>query len=292
MIVTQNLKKEQVQARLQLKCAEHAFRRTIVAGTNCSSFESEIIVAKAKEAFGVGEYSEGRVLLDGQMIFEAVAESEPPGKPLEQCRMVRCVLTKINRAEDLEVLREHKQAGLRRQQILRMSVEAKEQNALLTQEDLGLLLDSDPRTIRSDIALLKKQGITVPTRGTVRDIGPGITHKQRAVQLWLEGKEALAVARHLNHSLTAVERYIQTFCRVVYAQRKMRDILKAALVVGISVPAARVYWDLHCDLVHDDSEYKERLDEVLGIGEQHWLAADGKKSPWPTARPKAKGSRP
>lgn len=292
MIVNQEVKKDQVLSRLGLKCAESAFRHEIVRGTNCSPFESEIIVDKAKAAFAVGEYSEGRTLLDGQMVFAAVAAEEPPGKPLEQCRLARCVLTLIDRGEDLEVYRARGAAAKRRQQILRVAVEAKEQGGLLTQEDLGLLLDCDVRTIRADVKQLKDQGITVPTRGTVRDIGPGVTHKQRAVELWLEGKEPLEVARQLHHSLKAVERYLQTFCRVVYAQRKMRDMLKTALVVGVSVPAARVYWDLHCELVEGNPEYQERLEEVLAVGEKHWLAADGKKSPSPTAKRKPKGSRP
>jgi DNA-binding CsgD family transcriptional regulator len=292
MIVTQNRKKEQELARLKLKCAESAFRSVIVRGTNCSPFESQIIADKAREMFAVGEWSDGRVLEDGQMIFHAAAADEPPGKPLAENRLVRLILSHVQRDEDLEVWREHGAAAKRRQQIVRMTVEAKEQGGLLTQEELGLILDCDPRTIRADVAELKKQGVIAPTRGTVLDIGPGVTHKQRAVELWLEGKEALEVARHLHHSLKSVERYIQTFCRVVYAQRKLRDILKTALVVGISVPGAHVYWDLHCDLCEDNQDYRARLDEVLGIGEKHWIAADGKKSPSPTARPKNGGSRP
>jgi len=292
MIVNQEVKKEQVLARLDLKCAESAFRQVIVRGTNCSPFESEIIVDKAKEAFRLGEHAEGRVLQDGQIVFHAVSAAEPPGQPLDQCALARCVLTLLDRAEDLEVYRAHGAAGKRRQQMVRMAVEAKEQGGLLTQEDLGLLLDCDVRTIRADVKQLKDQGITVPTRGTVRDIGPGVTHKRRAVELWLEGKEPLEVARQLHHSLKAVERYLQTFCRVVYAQRKMRNLLKTALVVGISVPAAHVYWDLHEELVEDNPEYRERLDEVLAVGEKHWLAVDGKKSPSPTAKRKPRGSRP
>ena len=48
----------------------------IVSGTNCSVFESEIIVRKAKEAFRIGEFAEGRVLQDGQMVFHAVSAKD------------------------------------------------------------------------------------------------------------------------------------------------------------------------------------------------------------------------
>jgi hypothetical protein len=279
MILTQDLKKNHMYQRLELKSAEQAFSSEIVSGTNCSRFESAIIVKKAKEAFRVGEFSDGRVLQDGQMVFYAVSADAPPGVPIERCRKLRIVLSHLNRKEDIETLKRHGAAAKRRQQIMRLAVETYEQGALLTQEDLALLLDSDVRTIRSDIHRLREdQNIVVPTRGTVRDIGPGVTHKHKAVQLWLSGKEALEVAMHLSHSLSAVERYIQTFCRVVYAQRKLRNMLKTAMVVGISVTSANDYFSLHTQLMYADPFYRQRLEEVLELGEAHWEAADGKKN--------------
>lgn len=278
MIVTYNQKKEKLYQRLFLKSAEEAFCNQIVGGTNCSPFESQIIVEKAREIFCLGEHAEERVFQDGQMVFFAVSEDAPPGASIEGCHRVRVVLTHLKRDEDLQVLKEYGASAKRRQQLMRMATEAREQGALLSQEDLALILDCDVRTIRADIQKLRAEGIHVPTRGTVRDIGPGVTHKCKAVKLWLEGKETLEVARQLNHSLKAVERYIQTFCRVVYAQRKMRNILKTALVVGISVASASNYWNLHWELVEGNSFYQKRLDEVLRIGEEHWEAVDVKKS--------------
>ena len=292
MIVAQNVKKDQMYRRLELKSAEETFSRQIVDGTNCSSFESAIIVEKAKEVFRIGEHGDDRVLLDGQMIFYAVSADAPSGVPIEKCHRLRVVLRHVDRREDLEILRDHGTAAKRRQQIMRIALEAQEQGALLTQEDLALILDSDVRTIRSDIRRLRQEAqIVVPTRGTVRDIGPGVSHKRKAVELWLSGKEALEVARQLNHSLTAVERYIQTFCRVVYAQRRMRNILKTAMVVGISLASAKSYFDLHQELITANAFYKERLEEVLALGEAHWAAVDGKKSPSPTPRRKLRGPR-
>lgn len=292
MVVTQELKKDQMFRRLELKSAEETFTTEIVSGTNCSHFESAIIVRKAKEAFRIGEYAEGHVLQDGQMVFHAVSEKAPPGVPIERCAKVRVVLSHVRRAEDIQTQRAHGTGAKRRQQIVRMSVEAQEQGGLLTQEDLALLLDSDVRTIRSDIEKLRReQAVVVPTRGRVRDIGPGVTHKHKAVELWLSGKEALEVARQLNHSLTAVERYIQTFCRVVYAQRKMRNMLKTAMVVGISVASANSYFALHEELLGRDPFYEQRLEEVLELGEAHWEAVDGKKNRSQTPRHTRRGSR-
>lgn len=291
MILSKELKKDQMQHRLLLKGAEEAFCRRIVSGTNCSSFESLIIVEQAKEIFGLGEHSERNSLYDGQTIFFAVDAIAPAGLPIEECPKRRLVLTHISRAEDLEVRACYGHAAKRRQQILRMAVEAQEQGALLSQEDLSLLLDCDVRTIRSDIQQLQKQeSVLVPTRGTVRDIGPGITHKRKTVEMWLSGKEALEVARRLKHSLRAAERYIQTFCRVVYAQRQLRDSLQVALVVGISVAAVNNYLELHQELVKQNGFYRQRLEEVLSIGEAHWQAVDVKKSPSPSRRSNGRGA--
>ena len=89
--------------------------------------------------------------------------------------------------------------------MMRICDEAREQGGLLSQEDLGELLMCDVRTVRRDVAALRKSGVVLPTRGTVKDIGPGVTHKGIAVRLWLEGKEPTEVARHIHHSLKATE---------------------------------------------------------------------------------------
>jgi hypothetical protein len=58
----------------------------------------------------------------------------------------------------------------------------------------------------------------------------------------------------------------------------MRNILKTAMVVGISRASAESYWDLHRDLIEKDAFYRARIDEVLEVGQEHWFAVDGKKS--------------
>ena len=284
MIVSQSLRRDQHERRMMCKTAGAAFAREIVRGTNCSPLESEIIVDKAMEAFGIGQWEEGRTPADGQVMFHAVSSEARPGCPLEECPRIRLVLTLLIRAQDLDVRRKHGASAMRRQQVVRMAEEAREQGGLLTQEDLALLLGCDVRTVRADIKVLRGQGVMVPTRGTVQDIGPGVSHRVKAVQLWLAGKEPLEVARQMNHCLSSIERYIQTFCRVVYAQRRLRNILKTAMVVGISCASARQYWHLHWELLEEDPFYRERLDEILEVGEDHWEAVDGKKSPSQTGK--------
>jgi transcriptional antiterminator len=55
----------------------------------------------------------------------------------------------------MQVLSERGTSGLQKHKILRMAIEALDQDGLLTQEDLAVLLCSSRRTIRRDIKELK-----------------------------------------------------------------------------------------------------------------------------------------
>ena len=278
MVKTYHDRTEESTKRLELRSTAHTFTRIISEGTNCSPFEASIITDKAQEVFQLGVYEEKQALQPGQMIWQAISESEPPGKPLRECRFKRIRLTVVSIAEDMEVLKQYGHSAKRGQQILRMTQEAVDQGALLTQEDLAMLLDCDVKTIRTDIKRYgQKHGIVVPTRGNKKDIGPGLTHRDRAVELFIQGKDAVAIARDLNHSLKAVERYVQSFCRVGYCQAQLRNTLKTALVVGVSVAAVNRYLGLK-DRYWGTAEYRERLTEIEKVGSQFWAYQDGKKN--------------
>lgn len=283
MIPTYAHQKELHEARIDIKTLERLFANVITEGTNCSAFESDIIVEKAKEVFAIGDHSESGILQPGQMIWTAVDIIEPPGKPLKECQLRRVILTHISPKEDSEVRREHGPSAKRQQQIVRMAVEAKDQNALLTQEDLAEILDTDVRTIRRDIQALRENDILVPTRGQIKDIGPGVTHRVKAISLFLEEKEPLEIARAIKHSLTAVERYIDTFCRVVYCQRRFRNNLKTSLVVGVSLATVNTYLSLHTQACEDPA-YRERISEIEQRGLVYYKNVDFKKKPGQTVR--------
>ena len=283
MIQTYAHQKELHEARLDIKTLERLFANLITDGTNCSPFESDIIVEKAKEVFAIGDHAEGNILHPGQMIWTAIDINEPPGKPLRNCKLKRIILTHIAPKDDTEVRRQHGPSAKRQQQILRMSVEAQDQHALLSQEDLAEILDTDVRTIRRDIQDLRKRGICVPTRGQQKDIGPGVTHRVQAISLFLEDKEPLEIARTIKHSLTAVERYIDTFCRVVYCQRKFRNTLKTALVVGVSLYTVNTYLDLHTSAC-ENPRYRQRISQIEERGRAYYKAIDFKKKPGQSER--------
>jgi len=277
MIQTYAHQKELHENRLDLKTIEGMFTNLITDGTNCSPFESEIIVEKAKEVFAIGAHAEGNILQPGQMIWTALDMNKPPGKPLKVCKLRRIILTHIKPKEDTEVRLLYNRSAKRQQQINRMTVEAQDQRALLTQEDLAEILDTDVRTIRRDIQHLREQGVSVPTRGQQKDIGPGVTHRVQTITLFLEEKEPVEIARSIKHSLTAVERYIDSFCRVLYCQRRFHNSLQTALVVGVSIHTVNTYLGLHSEWCQYP-EYKDRIVEIEERGRIYYKNVDFKKN--------------
>jgi len=266
--------RESQQARLESKTQEQQLVNRAVEGTGMSRWEAEILVEVVQEVY----FSEpGRdQLQSGQLVYECVAESEGAGKPIRECQMLRVVLT-LTAKSDAELVTQYGIAALRQARLVRLTEEAREQGGVLTQEDLALLLGSDVRTIRRDIkALRDEKGIRVATRGQVKDIGPGVTHKEIALQLWLEGREPVEIARRLKHSLHAVERYIHHFSRVVFLHRKGFPLLQIALTVGISSALTQIYLDLY-EPSKRKRAYQPRFREMECIGLQHYQAEDEKK---------------
>jgi len=271
--VTPNSRESQ-QTRLESKTQAQQLINRAVEGTGMSPWEAEILVDVVQEVY----FAEpgNTPLRSGQMRFDCVAVNEGAGKPIRSCQMVSVVLTLVEK-DDSQVVTQRNIQSLRQARILRLTEEAFEQGGVLTQEDLALILNSDVRTIRRDIRNLRVQsGIHVPTRGQVKDIGPGVTHKEVALQLWLEGHEPVEVARRLNHTLHAVERYIQNFSRVMFLHRKGFAPLQIALTVGISSAAANLYLDLY-ERSKRKRAYQARLREMECIGLQHYHAEDEKK---------------
>ena len=276
------------ERRLRVKTQEHQLKNLVVQGTSMSPWEAEVLVSMVEEVF----FSEplDRPLRPGQTPYTCVAATEPAGKPIDQCQMKSVALTLIH-SEDLPGALLPGPQDLRERKIVRLTEEARDQGGLLSQEDLARLLACDVRTVRRAIRGLREHhGIHVPTRGQQKDIGPGVTHRGLALRLWLEGKDPVEVARHINHSLCAVERYIQHFCRVVFLLWKGLNALQIALAIGISSAGVQTYIDLY-HKVHRIRRYRQRLEEVEIIAEPHYEAEDEKKQPSPSASGNAERRR-
>jgi len=260
---------------LELKTQDQRLKVLAVEGTGISPWEAEVLVGVTREVYFAEP--DGGPLRTGQVRYECVAVGEGAGKPIKECRLVTVVLTLFEPKEDLMVWHRQGQAVRRKVLVQRLTEEAREQGGLLSQEDLALLLFCDTRTVRRDIQELREQqGIFVATRGQIQDIGPGVSHKGVAIAHWLTGLETVEVARRINHTLHAVERYVHTFCRVVYLVRKGFHPHQIALTVGISSGGVRTFLEIY-EAHRKKPEYARRFEEIDLIGATHYEAEDLEK---------------
>ena len=269
---TDNAQAEQAR-RLSIKTQEQRLVKMAVDGTGLSPWEAETLVEVVKEVFFTEP--QDNPLRSGQMFYECAEASEGAGKPLRECRLARVVLT-IQEPEDIQILGQQGADGLRRHCILRWTEEAREQGGLLTQEDLARLMFCDVRTIRRDIRDFRQRGVMVATRGQQKDIGPGVTHRGVAVRHWVDGLEPVEVARRINHSLTAVERYLQTFARVAFLEEKGFDRFAMAMTMGISVAGVKTYQEVFNEHRHRP-EFHRRVQEIEIIGGKYYESQDFQK---------------
>lgn len=273
--VAQNSRESQ-EHRLKLKTLSQQMQNVAVHGAGLSPWEAKVLIEAIEQVYFADPAM--RSAAEGQLKYSCVSLTEPPGKTIQECRMVTVLLTLFDPKDQGQLDYREKQASiaLRQRRLMRITDEAKEQGGLLSQEDLAEILMCDVRTIRRDIESLRKREIIVATRGQVRDIGPGVTHRGIAVRLWLEGKEPVEISRHINHSIAAVENYIEKFKRVAYLRGKNFDDYQSAMTIGISVAAVKTFVELY-NQYQDKSFFKQRMDEIELVGSQYYVAQDEKK---------------
>lgn len=152
-------------------------------------------------------------LSEGQIWFTAISKDEPAGKPLEKCKKIRVKLT-IHDPQDIDYREKYGLEALRRMVINRISWEALEQGATLTQEDISQILLISPSTVKRTIREFRENDCFIPLRGNYSDIGPSLSHKAEALKRYLKGLTESEIALQLGHNIKSIERYIHDFCRV------------------------------------------------------------------------------
>jgi DNA-binding CsgD family transcriptional regulator len=268
--------REAQEQRLKIKTLSQQMKNLAVDGTGISPWEAQILIDTIEEVyFNDPELKQSK---HGQLKYSCVSATEPAGKPIADCQMVTVALTLFADEDDQDLSRTEKDASIEKRQrrVLRITEEAREAGGLLTQEDLAKILMCDIRTVRRDIKDLRELAIVVPTRGTVKDIGPGVSHRALAVRLWLEGKEPSEVATHIKHSIKAVENYLEKFKRVAYLKRKGFTEFEISRTIGMSVSAAKTFIDIFKEFKHK-AFFKSRMSEIELVGALHYQAQDEKK---------------
>jgi len=184
----------------------------------------------------------------GRVTYLAAGRNEPPGKTLQEMRLTPVQLT-LHHPDDPQVLREGGMDALRDVKIQRLTEEAADQGAWLTQEDLALLVCTSIRSVRRAVARLRKQGLEVPTRGQKMDIGKGVSHKTKIVDLWLRGHQYSEIQKRTHHSPGCIQTYLVDFSRVAFLQEQRLSLPDMRQATGMSERLIQEYLELltQCD---------------------------------------------
>jgi hypothetical protein len=141
---------------------------------------------------------------------------------------------------------------VREQRIVRLFHEAKNQGALLTNADVGMLLGVSAGTVSKQVReYMERENKVIPTRGIVHDIGRAITHKRIIIRDYLRGYLPPEIAKRTDHSEAAVERYIKAFNKVKMLSKKM-DLKNIAKTLEMSEFLVNEYLELIEDYSGND----------------------------------------
>ena len=245
--------------RLSEKTVERQFLYELERDFELAPATSRAVLAAAQQVLfplsGNGE------LREGQLRVTAVSVAEPSGKPLSEMKKVGIVVTVDGGLEDLEILKGFGACRLRRVRLVRMAEEAVDQGGVLTQEDLARLLQTGVRTIRRDVASLRGSGDWVPTRGAIKEIGRGQSHKAKIVEMYLQGMTYSEIVRRARHSPSAIKRYVESFGRVVVlCERGVEEAVEIGYILGMSARLAGEYLGLRNH--YASPQYEDRMEEI------------------------------
>jgi hypothetical protein len=67
---------------------------------------------------------------------------------------------------------------------------------------------------------LREQEIEIPTRGSIQDIGPTVSHKTKIIELYLKGYEYTDIELRTRHTGDSIKRYISGFSKVILLSQK------------------------------------------------------------------------
>ncbi len=231
--------------RLDDKSPLHAIQVELQQGYALSPVEAQVLAQRLQQL--VDEQT-GYTRNLGQITYQAIDIDEPPGKPLEGCRKVAVQLTVFDQA-DAEVLAREGPVGLRRVRVYRLVNEALMQGGALSQEDLACLLGIGLRSVKRIFAHYRQTGIRLPSRGELKDMGRGVSHKVPVIRRYVQDLSLSEISRALgDHGIQSMARYLRHFALVMILEDRGLSPEQMQSVIGISKNLIEQYRQLYAGL--------------------------------------------
>lgn len=246
--------------RLPEKTFLHALQVELQHGYSLSPVEAQVLAQRVQQL--VDERS-GIDRAPGQITYQAIALCEPAGKPLAACRKVAVHLTVIA-DHDPQVLGGQGSEALRRLRVYRLVTEAQLQGGALSQEDLTVILGLSLKSIKRIFAYYRAQGQRLPSRGELRDIGPGVSHKIPVIRKYVQDLSLTQIGQQLgNHGVQSMARYLHHFALVMMLADRGLTTSQMQSVIGISASLIEQYRQLYQEL--QLPEYQRTLERLKSV---------------------------
>ena len=234
---------EQV-ARIETRSAQEAVRHHLANTVGVSQVVAKGVaedLPNILRAAGIDAPERGPY----QIRHKAVSYREPAGKPLAMCAKIDVTLTLVDPAADTGPARSARDRT--KAKILRLCLESLRQGAVLSYEDICLLLGMERTAVGTHIRELKRDGYHELTRADVTKSSRNQTHKRIIVLMYLSGVSELEIVRRARHGLERVNQYLSTFARVAMAVRNDVPSDHIGRVCGLSETLARQYLDIYAE---------------------------------------------
>ena len=187
-------------------------------------------------------------MAQGQVRWTAVHKDEKSsyGKTIAQSQLTPVVLDLIPTAEVQARAEGAKLREVKKAAVARLFTQAYEQSGVLTNAEVSLLLKLSPGTVGTyRREWEEKHQRMLPTRGSIHDMGPTLTHKKIILQkLIFEGKNVQSVCRETDHSPEAVLRYTTNFKQVLMCKGKGLDVAQTSFATKLSPRLIEEYLNL------------------------------------------------
>jgi hypothetical protein len=236
------------------KTALQAIRVELQEGYNLSPVEAQVLAHRVQQL--VDEQT-GWARQAGQITYQAIGIDEPAGKLLRECRKIPVHLTVVAEG-DVQVLVSEGPEALRRVRVHRVTYEALLQGGVLSQEDLACILGVSLRTIKRVFAHFREQDQRLPSRGEIRDMGRGVSHKIPVIRRYLEDFSFSRISQELGrHGIGSMARYLRHFALVMILEDRGLTAAQMQSVIGTSEGLIEQYRELYREL--DVPEYARTL---------------------------------
>lgn len=177
---------------------------------------------------------ETKQLKPGQLLWNALDKSTRGDSPSR--KYVPVILSLVTEDDIRELENGASPTTISKNTLARIFREAYQQGGVLSTRDAALITLRYSGTVsQMRLSYEKQNNCILPHTGVLHDMGSSISHKSMIInKVVIQKKDPANVAREVNHSQRAVDRYLKDYYRVKTAFQTNQDPQYIHLVTGIA----------------------------------------------------------